>query len=228
MNDFSLYMLIFAGFLLGLIFKDLLKQYGAGEKFSDSYLSFLVLPFMVFVGYVLVRFFYFLQLPTFNDLSAAGTFSTSILLWLAAASLVGGVVRFGFDMLMHKRKHNVEHKVETLKKEIFDTTNNYGKYAKLLYGLASIVIYLCIAVGVIVALLVGNFNVAGFYAGCGVAIGGAMFLSSFLINFIGKNKTYTNTKKLIFVIGISILIVPTILVFLLLFNTLWTTVFGLF
>jgi hypothetical protein len=109
MNDFSLSLLVFAGLLLGIIFKDLLKEYGAGEKLINSYISFLILPFIVFIGYVFYVFFYYFQL-TASSLSLAGSFASSELLYLAAATLVGGAGRFAVDALKGKKRSKAEHK----------------------------------------------------------------------------------------------------------------------
>ncbi|MEM0372527.1 MAG: hypothetical protein QXO69_01660 [archaeon] len=102
MNGLSFAFMIFFGLLLGLVFKDLARQFGAKEELASSYVLVLLLPFILIVSFVFVRFFMFFQF-SFSDLSNINSLYSSPMLWVAASALAGGAARMFFDRFVLKQ-----------------------------------------------------------------------------------------------------------------------------
>ncbi|NYZ79732.1 hypothetical protein H0N95_00605 [Candidatus Micrarchaeota archaeon] len=103
MNNLSFSLLILFGLLLGFVFKDLLKQFGAKDELASSLVGVLMLPFLVFIGFVFVRLFVFAGFNV-DDFKSISTFVSSPLLWIAVATLVSGAARFALDNTVWKKK----------------------------------------------------------------------------------------------------------------------------
>lgn len=99
-KDISLSLLFLFGLIVGFVFKDILAELaGKKNELVNSYVVFLILPFIAILSFVFIRFFFFLQIPSIEDFSSINNFTNSYLFWIAVGTLVSGAARFAFDSL---------------------------------------------------------------------------------------------------------------------------------
>ena len=94
MNVFSYWLILIGGFLFSLVFEDLCIKEGCSKNIFKQYYSFLILPFLYLIGFLLFPLIFYGQF----SLQTKG-FYNSIYFWFAVSLLVGSFVRFIFDKI---------------------------------------------------------------------------------------------------------------------------------
>ena len=103
MDFLSLLFIAGFGLLFGLIFKDLMREFGASKELTESPIFILILPFLTLISYVLISFFLYFRI-SLSDFSYLSSFPDSPMIYVAGTMLVGSAIRFAADKLKEGKK----------------------------------------------------------------------------------------------------------------------------
>lgn len=106
MNTFSFYLIVAAGFLIGLVFSDLLEELGLEKKYSRSGLAVIALALISFTAFITYSFFMLgvIDIGAFSQ--RVGEFynaSSGVFLWMTVALIVGGFARIGINRVRERK-----------------------------------------------------------------------------------------------------------------------------
>lgn len=82
-------LIVISGLLLGYVFPDLLSKYGLKDEVSYSYISIIVLSFLVVVAYMTRGIWMNWELA----ISGINGFTESVFLWFSVTLIIGGLTR---------------------------------------------------------------------------------------------------------------------------------------
>lgn len=103
MDSLSLSFIVGFGLLFGLVFKNLMHEFGASKELTESPMFILILPFVTLISYVMINFFLYFQI-NLSDFSYLSSFPQSPMIYIAGAMLVGSAIRFAVDRLKEGKK----------------------------------------------------------------------------------------------------------------------------